>query len=89
MDRMTEDKVKACLPCQIVTPIYTREPLQMFVLPDNPFDEVSVDFASVNGETLLLLVDDYSSLKPENENEQSPPLRRSTRKRIPRKILDL
>ena len=60
MDRMTEDKVKACLPCQIVTPIYTREPLQMSVLPDNPFDEVSVDFASVNGETLLLLVDDYS-----------------------------
>ena len=32
----------------------------MFVLPDNPFDEVSVDFASVNGETRLLLVDDYS-----------------------------
>jgi hypothetical protein len=53
MDRMTEDKVKACLPCQIVTPIYTREPLQMSVLPDNPFDEVSVDFVSVNGETLL------------------------------------
>ena len=60
MDRMTENKVKHCLPCQIVTPIYTREPLQMSVLPDNPFDEVSVDFASVNGETLLLLVDDYS-----------------------------
>ena len=32
----------------------------MSVLPDNPFDEVRVDFASVNGETLLLLVDDYS-----------------------------
>jgi hypothetical protein len=60
MDQMTENKVKACLPCQIVTPIYTRELLQMSVLPDNPFDEVSVDFASVNGETLPLLVDDYS-----------------------------
>jgi len=32
----------------------------MSVLPDNPFDEVSVDFAHVNGETLLLVIDDYS-----------------------------
>jgi hypothetical protein len=32
----------------------------MSVLPNNPFDEVSVDFALVNGETLILLVDDYS-----------------------------
>lgn len=60
MDRMVETKVKACLPCQIVTPTYTREPLQMSVLPDNPFDEVSVDFAYANGETLLLVIDDYS-----------------------------
>ena len=55
-----ETKVKACLPCLIVTPIYTREPFQMSVLPDNPFDEVSIDFVHVDGETLLLLVDDYS-----------------------------
>ena len=60
MDKMVENKIKACLPCQVVTPIYTRELLKMSVLPDNPFDEVSIDFASVNGETLLLLVDDYS-----------------------------
>ena len=60
MDRMVETKVKACLPCQIVTPSYTREPLQMSVLPNNPFDEVSVDFAYANGETLLLAIDDYS-----------------------------
>ena len=32
----------------------------MPVFPDNPFDEVSIDFAHVDGETLLLLVDDYS-----------------------------
>ena len=54
------NKVKACLPCQIVTPVYTREPLQMSVLPDNPFDEVSIDFAYVDGENLLLLIDGYS-----------------------------
>ena len=60
MDKMVETKVKACLPCQIVTPVYTREPLQMSVLPDNPFDEVSIDFAYVDGENLLILIDDYS-----------------------------
>ena len=60
MDKMAETKVKACLPCQVVTPVYTREPLQMSVLPDSPFDEVSVDFAHVDGQTLLLVVDDYS-----------------------------
>lgn len=60
MEKMVEAKIKASLPCQIVTPVYTREPLQMSVLPDNPFDEVSVDFAHVNGETLLLVIDDYS-----------------------------
>ena len=60
MDKMVETKVKACLPCQVVTPVYTRELLQMSVLPDNPFDQVSVDFAHVDGQTLLLVVDDYS-----------------------------
>ena len=60
MNKMVETKVKACLPCQVVTPIFTREPLQMSVLPDSPFDEVSVDFAHMDGQTLLLVVDDYS-----------------------------
>ena len=56
MDKVAETKDKACLPCQLVTPIYTREPLQMSVLPDNPFDEVSIEFVHVDGETLLLFV---------------------------------
>ncbi|XP_044168248.1 uncharacterized protein K02A2.6-like [Acropora millepora] len=30
------------------------------VLPDCPFDEVSVDFVHVDGQTLLLVVNDYS-----------------------------
>ena len=60
MDKMVETKIKACLPCQVVTPVYTREPLQMSVLPDSPFDEVSVAFAHMDGQTLLLVVDDYS-----------------------------
>ena len=36
MDEMVETKINACLPCQIVTPVYITEPLQMSVLPDNP-----------------------------------------------------
>ena len=60
MDKMVEMKIKTCLPCQVVTPVFTREPLQMSILPDNPFDDVSVDFAYVDGENLLLLVDDFS-----------------------------
>ena len=27
MDKMVETKVKACLPCQVVTPVYAREPV--------------------------------------------------------------
>ena len=50
MDKMVENKVKSCLPCQVVTPIYNQEPLQMSLLPDNPFDEVSIDFVAVNGD---------------------------------------
>ena len=60
MDRMVENKIKSCLPCQVVTPMYNREPLRMSLLPNNPFDEVSIDFASVNGETFLLVIDDHS-----------------------------
>lgn len=39
-------------------PISTKELIQMSVLPDNPFHEVSVGFARVDGEALLL-IDDY------------------------------
>ena len=60
MDKLVETKVKSCLACQIATPVITREPLLMTKLPNGPFDEINIDFAHVDGETLLLLVDDYS-----------------------------
>ena len=60
MDKMVETKVKTCLPCQVVTPVYAREPVQVSALLDSPFDEASIDFAHVEGETPLLLADDYS-----------------------------
>ena len=47
MDKTVETKVKACLLCQVVIPVCIREPRQMSVVPDSPFDEVSVDFAHV------------------------------------------
>jgi len=46
----------------------------MSVLPDSPFDEVSVDFAHVDGQTLLLVVDDYSRfpfVEPESSKSAS------------------
>ena len=60
MNKMVEMKIRTCLPCQVVTPVYTRDSLQMSVLPDNPLDEVSFGFAYVDDETLLLVIDDYS-----------------------------
>lgn len=60
MDTMVENKVKACHACQVVTPHTTREPLNMTILPQGPWQEISVDFASVSGETLLVVMDDYS-----------------------------
>ena len=62
MDKMVETKIKACLPCQVVKPVYTRQPLLMSILPENPFDEVSVDFAHVDGQTLLLVTQDFRLL---------------------------
>ena len=37
-----------------------REPLKMSIVPDQPCEEMSVDFAHADGEILLLVIDDYS-----------------------------
>ena len=50
---MVETKVRNCLACQIACPTMSSEPLQMSLLPDSAFGEVSIDFALVSGETLL------------------------------------
>jgi hypothetical protein len=60
MDKMVETRVRSCLACQIATPVPSKEPLKMTPLPSNPFKEVSVDFCYIEGETVLLMVDDYS-----------------------------
>ena len=60
MDKLVETKVKTCVTCQIATPVTSREPLIMSTLPNQPCEEMSVDFAHVDGEILLLVIDDYS-----------------------------
>ena len=60
MDKLVETKVKSCLACQIAIPAMSREPLKMSTLPDQPCEETSVDFPHVDGEILLLVIDDYS-----------------------------
>ena len=60
IDKMVEDRVKRCLPCQSTTTTTAREPLQMTNIT-RPGEEVSVDFADVgNGQYLLIVVDDFS-----------------------------
>jgi transposase InsO family protein len=60
MDKLVDRKVRSCLPCQIATPVITREPLEMSPLPKGPFEKTSVDFAYAEGENVLLLIDEYS-----------------------------
>ena len=60
MDKLVETKVKSCLACRNATPVMCREPLKMSTLPDQPCADMSVDFAHVDGEILLLVIDDYS-----------------------------
>ncbi|XP_038063208.1 uncharacterized protein K02A2.6-like [Patiria miniata] len=64
IDRMVEDKVKQCLPCQAATTNSAErpEPLKMTPLPSAPWKEVAVDFTGpyASGEYLLVVVDEYS-----------------------------
>ncbi|XP_014678409.1 PREDICTED: uncharacterized protein K02A2.6-like [Priapulus caudatus] len=62
IDRLVEDRIKQCLPCQAATTNNAEgpEPLKMTTLW--PWKEVAVDFAGPfpTGEYLLVVVDEYS-----------------------------
>jgi hypothetical protein len=64
IDKIVEQKVKTCLPCQAVTTDTHRhpEPLIMTPLPDAPRQEVAVDFVGPfpSGELLLVVIDEFS-----------------------------
>jgi hypothetical protein len=51
MDTLVERKVSGCIQCQSNTPKPAREPLRMTPLPDGPMKNISIDFASLAGET--------------------------------------
>jgi hypothetical protein len=64
IDKMVENAVKECLPCQAATRFNRPQqtPLKMSKLPSGPWQEVSADFYGPfkTGEYLLVVVDDYS-----------------------------
>ena len=62
MDRMTEDIVRSCLPCQAASQQKPKERLQMTELPARPWQKISLDFSGPypSGEYCLIVVDDYS-----------------------------
>ena len=61
MDRMVDEAVKRCMPCQVSTKSKLRAPLQMTELPDHPWQTVSIDFYTLpSGEELMVVSDDYS-----------------------------
>ena len=61
MDKLVEDVVKSCMPCQVSVPTKSRTPLIVTPLPDQPWQNLSADFYSVSNEAeLLVVMDDYS-----------------------------
>ena len=63
IDKMVEEMVRECLPCQAANhdskPV--SEPLQMSPLPQGPWQELSMDFCGPfpNGDYLLVVTDDF------------------------------
>ncbi|XP_014676330.1 PREDICTED: uncharacterized protein K02A2.6-like [Priapulus caudatus] len=74
IDRLVEERIKQCLPCQAATANNAEgpEPLKMTTLHCGPWKEVAVDFGGPfpTGEYLLVVVDEYSRF-PEVELETS------------------
>ena len=63
IDKLVEETVHCCLPCQASNPKHThREPIRNTPLPAVPWTDISVDFARrfPSGEYLLAVIDDYS-----------------------------
>ena len=60
MDMMCENMIKTCHQCQVVTHVAAREPLKMTRIPEDPWINISVDFAEVSGQYVLIIVDDHS-----------------------------
>ena len=57
MDKLVEDNIKSCLPCQAATPLTTTQPLQMSDLPPEPWQNLAADLFGPlpTGERILVL----------------------------------
>lgn len=62
MDVITEKYIKSCLACQAVTPDNRRDPIISSPLPNQPFEEISVDYAGPfpGNKYVFVLIDEYS-----------------------------
>ena len=62
MGKLTENEVKACLPCQAAVNTPSQEPLTSSELPKGPWEYVAVDFKGPlkGGEYALVVIDEYS-----------------------------
>ena len=62
LDKLIEQTVAACLPCQVSCPeSNATEPLNMSDLPKGAWQELSIDFKELpTGDYLMVVVDDYS-----------------------------
>ena len=60
MDKLCSEMLESCFQCQVASNKTVREPLQMSQIPDTPWQEVSLDFAEVEGCYVLVIIDDHS-----------------------------
>ncbi|MCG8094404.1 MAG: DDE-type integrase/transposase/recombinase [Candidatus Thiodiazotropha endolucinida] len=62
IDSVVEEKCKNCIPCLSVSPHNTPEPIKPSVLPNRPWEEVSIDFLGSIGTSnyFMVVIDDYS-----------------------------
>lgn len=62
IDKMVEETVSKCIPCEANTNRQTFEPLNMSKLPRGPWLKLSIDFCgpTPTGDYLLVIVDEFS-----------------------------
>lgn len=61
MDREIEDFVQRCPECQLVTKTSRPLPIEMTNMPNNPWEYISMDFATISlKQKALVLIDNYS-----------------------------
>ncbi|KAK9710155.1 Integrase zinc binding domain [Popillia japonica] len=62
IDKITEERIKACVACQAVDNTKRRDPIIVRDLPNTPFHSLDMDFAGPfpNGKYIFIIIDEYS-----------------------------